>query len=67
MLKIPLIVKIKFIDRMIIQLFQINREVASVTENKIQNLLSEEDVGPDTKMILVNAVFFKGMVYSLKI
>jgi len=38
---------------------EINREVASVTENKIQNLLSEQDVGPDTKMILVNAVFFK--------
>jgi len=39
---------------------QVNGYVEENTMHKIKDLLSTSDVGPDTKLILVNAVYFKG-------
>jgi serpin B len=38
----------------------INQWVASRTANKIQNILSPSDVTPATRLILTNAIYFKG-------
>ena len=38
----------------------INDWISSQTQNKIQNLLSANDITPLTRLILVNAVYFKG-------
>ncbi len=43
-----------------IKLFQINNFVADNTNNKIEELLTDDSINPLTKMILVNAVYFKG-------
>ena len=38
----------------------INRWVEEQTENRIQELLPQGFVGPDTRLILTNAIYFKG-------
>eukprot|EP00092_Neocalanus_flemingeri_P022704 GFUD01024624.1.p1 GENE.GFUD01024624.1~~GFUD01024624.1.p1 ORF type:complete len:445 (+),score=79.19 GFUD01024624.1:167-1336(+) len=38
---------------------EVNRIVGSHTNNKIQDLLTSQDIKANTKMILVNAVYFK--------
>lgn len=40
---------------------QINTWVAQLTEGKIDKLLSTQDIGPQTVMALLTAVYFKGM------
>ncbi len=37
----------------------INNWVSDQTEDKINDLLPEDSVGPDTRMVLVNAIYFK--------
>ena len=39
---------------------KINNDVLSLTNDKIKDLLGPGSVTPNTKMILVNAVYFKG-------
>ena len=39
---------------------EINRIVADHTNNKILDLLSPDAINDNTKMILINAVYFKG-------
>ena len=39
---------------------EINRIVADHTNNKILDLLSPDAINANTKMILINAVYFKG-------
>jgi len=39
---------------------EINSWVSEKTKDKINNLLPEGSVSPDTKMVLVNAIYFKG-------
>jgi serpin B len=38
---------------------EINNWVSDETEEKIKDLLPEDSVGPDTRMVLVNAIYFK--------
>lgn len=38
----------------------INSWVESKTDGKIKNMFSEEDFGPLTRLVLVNAIYFKG-------
>lgn len=38
---------------------EINNWVSDETEDKINDLLPEDSVGPDTRMVLVNAIYFK--------
>jgi serpin B len=38
----------------------INSWIASQTDQKIQNLLSPSDITPDTRLVLANALYFKG-------
>jgi serpin B len=38
---------------------EINNWVSSETEDKINDLLPKDSVGPDTRMVLVNAIYFK--------
>lgn len=38
---------------------EINNWVSDETEDKIKDLLPEDSVGPDTRMVLVNAIYFK--------
>lgn len=38
----------------------INRWVAEKTRNKINNIISSGDLNKETKMILINAIYFKG-------
>ncbi len=39
---------------------QINNWIEEKTHDKIQDMLSSEDIDPATKMILTNAIYFKG-------
>jgi serpin B len=39
---------------------EINRWVAQKTRDKIQDILSPRDVSSDTKLVLANAIYFKG-------
>lgn len=39
---------------------QINDWIEEKTHDKIQDMLSSEDIDPSTKMILTNAIYFKG-------
>ena len=39
---------------------QINEWVAQKTQQKIQNLLSERSLASSTRLVLVNAIYFKG-------
>eukprot|EP00091_Calanus_sinicus_P001337 TRINITY_DN11331_c0_g1_i1.p2 TRINITY_DN11331_c0_g1~~TRINITY_DN11331_c0_g1_i1.p2 ORF type:complete len:103 (+),score=19.71 TRINITY_DN11331_c0_g1_i1:181-489(+) len=39
---------------------KINNWVAKKTKNKIRRLFSKEKLGPNTVMILLNALYFKG-------
>ena len=43
-------------------LLQINNLVSQKTEGKIQDLLLEQDVDTLTKMILINVIYFKGLL-----
>lgn len=38
----------------------VNEWVAERTDKKIEDLLAEEDIKPDEKLMLVNAAYFKG-------
>ena len=38
---------------------EINKWVSDETEDKINDLLPQNSVGPDTRMVLVNAIYFK--------
>jgi serpin B len=38
---------------------EINNWVSDETEEKIKDLLPQDSVGPDTRMVLVNAIYFK--------
>lgn len=38
---------------------EINQWVSDETEDKIKDLLPEDSIGPDTRMVLVNAIYFK--------
>uniref|UniRef100_A0A2A4JZY5 Serpin domain-containing protein n=1 Tax=Heliothis virescens TaxID=7102 RepID=A0A2A4JZY5_HELVI len=40
---------------------QINRWVASKTDNKIERLISPDSLDSTTQMVLVNAIYFKGL------
>ena len=42
----------------------INQWVESQTNNKIKDLLKEGSVSPDTRLILVNAVYFKVIFFN---
>lgn len=39
----------------------INDWVESATENKIKDLMPSDSITPDTRLVLVNAIYFKGM------
>lgn len=39
---------------------QINNEVSQKTGGLIKDLLLEEDVDPLTRLLLINAIYFKG-------
>lgn len=39
---------------------QINQRVAEQTEDKIQDLMPEDSIDGDTRMVLTNAIYFKG-------
>lgn len=39
----------------------INKWVSRVTKNNIENLLPEDGIGENTKLVLANAAYFKGV------
>ena len=39
---------------------KINKWVEKVTHHKIQGLLNRKMIGADTKMVLINAIYFRG-------
>lgn len=51
---------VDFINEPEKQRLTINKWVEDQTQQKIKDLLTKETVGPETNMILVNAIYFKG-------
>ncbi|KAL4449310.1 hypothetical protein ABPG74_015692 [Tetrahymena malaccensis] len=39
---------------------KINKQISDLTNNKIQNILTQDSFDNDAKMILINAIYFKG-------
>jgi len=44
-----------------LEFFQINDFVSQKTNGKIEELLLEQDIDELTRLVLINAVYFKGM------
>ncbi|KAL4498623.1 hypothetical protein ABPG72_019741 [Tetrahymena utriculariae] len=39
---------------------KINKQISDLTNNKIQNILTQDQFDNDSKMVLINAIYFKG-------
>jgi len=55
------VLELDFAGKPVESVAQINRFVADNTNNKIEELLSEDNIDSFTRMILVNAVYFKAL------
>uniref|UniRef100_A0A8C4X064 Antithrombin-III n=1 Tax=Eptatretus burgeri TaxID=7764 RepID=A0A8C4X064_EPTBU len=52
---------LNFADKTNESLFTINNWVAEKTEGKVKNVIPPDGITPETQLVIVNAIFFKGL------